>query len=269
MVRRLLIDRAEVLVTAASDKSKVLVVDDEPHVADSLRYLLSTEGYLVRTARDGRNALLSFSEWQPALIVADLRMTPMGGIELCRRIRTASSVPIIVVSGEDGERSKVEALDAGADDYVVKPFHTSELLARVRAALRRRHGAAADPAGTFDAGDFRIDFDRRRVHIRGGEVRLTPKEFDLFAYLARRPGRVVSRDELLERVWGPAGRDHPEYLRVFMQHLRIKLEENPSRPEYLLTEPWVGYRFDPVRRVRRTAAGVADVKSAGAELTMA
>src|SRR5262249_55836649 len=154
----------------------------------------------------------------------DLSMVPMNGIELCRHIRAASNVPIIVVSGENGERAKVEALDSGADDYVVKPFDAGELLARVRAVLRRGGAvAAADSAGSFAIAEFRIDFDGRRVHARGSEVRLTPKEFDLFTYLAQRPGRVVPHDTLLDAIWGRAGYAHPEYLRVFMRQLRKKL----------------------------------------------
>jgi two-component system KDP operon response regulator KdpE len=163
---------------------------------------------------------------------------------LCRRIRAVSSVPIIVLSVKGEERTKVEALDSGADDYVTKPFGTDELLARVRAALRRS-GAAPEEVLSFEAGNFRIDLDARRVHIRGQEVRLTPKEFDLFVYLARHPNRVLTHRTLLEAVWGEASQEQPEYLRVFMGQLRKKLEEDPSNPRYLVTEPWVGYRFNP------------------------
>jgi two-component system KDP operon response regulator KdpE len=163
---------------------------------------------------------------------------------LCRRIRAVSSVPIIVLSVKGEERTKVEALDSGADDYVTKPFGTDELLARVRAALRRS-GTSSEEVASFEAGDFRIDLDARRVHIRGHEVRLTPKEFDLFVYLARHPNRVLTHRTLLEAVWGEASQEQPEYLRVFMGQLRKKLEEDPSNPRYLVTEPWVGYRFNP------------------------
>jgi len=149
---------------------------------------------------------------------------------------------VLSVKGE--ERAKVEALDSGADDYVTKPFGTDELLARVRAALRRRNGTEPEVA-SFEAGDFRIDLDARRVHIRGNEVRLTPKEFDLFVYLARHPNRVLTHRTLLEAVWGEASQEQPEYLRVFMGQLRKKLEADPSNPRYLVTEPWVGYRFNP------------------------
>jgi two-component system KDP operon response regulator KdpE len=153
-------------------------------------------------------------------------------------------VPIIVLSVKGEERTKVEALDSGADDYVTKPFGTDELLARVRAALRRS-GASPEEVASFEAGSFRIDLDARRVHIRGQEVRLTPKEFDLFVYLARHPNRVLTHRTLLEAVWGEASQEQPEYLRVFMGQLRKKLEEDPSNPRYLVTEPWVGYRFNP------------------------
>jgi len=170
-------------------------------------------------------------------------MPRMDGVELCRRIRAVSSVPIIVLSVKGEERTKVEALDSGADDYVTKPFGIDELMARVRAALRRA-GVESDLA-SFDVGDFRIDLEARRVHVRGSEVRLTPKEFDLFVYMARHPNRVITHRTLLEAVWGEASQEQPEYLRVFMGQLRKKLEPDPSQPRYLVTEPWVGYRFNP------------------------
>jgi two-component system KDP operon response regulator KdpE len=227
-----------------TDTSRVLVVDDEPQITRVLKTVLSSQGYQVRTAAEGESALASFSEWHPELVITDLYMPRMDGLELCRRIRAVSSVPIIVLSVKGEERSKVEALDSGADDYVTKPFGTDELLARVRAALRRS-GVSSEEVASFDAGNFRIDLDARRVHIRGQEVRLTPKEFDLFVYLARHPNRVLTHRTLLEAVWGEASQEQPEYLRVFMGQLRKKLEEDPSNPRYLVTEPWVGYRFNP------------------------
>ena len=227
----------------ATDSSRVLVVDDEPQITRVLKTVLSSQGYQVRTAAEGEAALSSFSEWHPELVITDLYMPRMDGVELCRRIRAVSTVPIIVLSVKGEERSKVQALDSGADDYVTKPFGTDELLARVRAALRRS-GSPSEPS-SLDAGDFRIDLDGRRVHIRGADVRLTPKEFDLFVFLARHPNRVLTHRTLLEAVWGEASQEQPEYLRVFMGQLRKKLEADPSSPRYLVTEPWVGYRFNP------------------------
>jgi two-component system KDP operon response regulator KdpE len=230
---------------AAADGSRVLVVDDEPQITRVLRTVLTSQGYQVRTAAEGESALSSFREWNPELVITDLYMPHMDGIELCRRIRAISTVPIIVLSVKGEERTKVEALDSGADDYVTKPFGIDELTARVRAALRRRAGGASEDASSLDLGEFRIDFDARRVHAHGQEVRLTPKEFDLFVYMARRPNRVLTHASLLEAVWGEASQEQPEYLRVFMGQLRKKLEPDPSSPRYLLTEPWVGYRFNP------------------------
>ena len=227
----------------AAEKSRVLVVDDEPQITRVLRTVLTSQGYQVRTAAEGESALANFNEWRPELVITDLYMPHMDGIELCRRIRAQSNVPIIVLSVKGEEGTKVQALDSGADDYVTKPFGTDELLARVRANLRRS-GAESDVA-SFDAGDFRVDIDARRVHVRGNEVRLTPKEFELFVYMARHPNRVITHRTLLEAVWGEASQEQPEYLRVFMGQLRKKLEPDPSNPRYLVTEPWVGYRFNP------------------------
>jgi two-component system KDP operon response regulator KdpE len=230
-------------MATTADKSRVLVVDDEPQITRVLRTVLTSQGYQVRTAGEGESALLSFNEWRPELVITDLYMPRMDGVELCRRIRAVSNVPIIVLSVKGEERTKVDALDSGADDYVTKPFGIDELMARVRAALRRA-GVDNDLA-SFDVGDFRIDLEARRVHVRGNEVRLTPKEFDLFVYMARHPNRVITHRTLLEAVWGEASQEQPEYLRVFMGQLRKKLEPDPSQPRYLVTEPWVGYRFNP------------------------
>jgi two-component system KDP operon response regulator KdpE len=228
------------------ESSRVLVVDDEPQITRVLKTVLSSRGYQVRTAAEGESALSNFKEWSPELVITDLFMPHMDGIELCRRIREMSSVPIIVLSVKGEERSKVEALDSGADDYVTKPFGIDELMARVRAALRRSGGPSEpEEVSSFDAGVFRIDMDARRVHTQGREVRLTPKEFDLFVYMARHPNRVLTHAALLEAVWGQASQEQPEYLRVFMGQLRKKLEPDPSNPRYLVTEPWVGYRFNP------------------------
>jgi two-component system KDP operon response regulator KdpE len=223
---------------------RVLVVDDEPQITRVLRTVLTSQGYHVNTVADGQSALASLATWRPNVVLTDLAMPHMDGIELCRRIRAVSTVPILVLSVKGGESAKVEALDAGADDYLTKPFGTDELLARVRAALRRAGDDGVD-AQPLEVGDFRINLQTRRIHIRGSEVRLTPKEFDLFVYLARRPNRVIPHDRLLEAVWGERAQDHTEYLRVFVGQLRKKIESNPSEPRHLATEPWVGYRFNP------------------------
>jgi two-component system KDP operon response regulator KdpE len=225
----------------AMDRSRVLVVDDQPHTVRILTSVLMDQGYLVRAAAEGESALASFTAWRPELVITDLYLRHIDGLELCRRIRAQSNVPIIVLSEKREEKSKVEALDSGADDYVTKPFASGELLARVRATLRRSGGESG--VGSFDAGDFRVDIDARRVHVRGSEVRLTPKEFALFAYMARHPNRVLGHRQLLEAVWGEASQEQPQYLRVYMGQLRKKLEPDPSRPRYLVTEPWVGYKF--------------------------
>jgi two-component system KDP operon response regulator KdpE len=225
-----------------TETPRLLAVDDEPQIIRVLRMALSSQGYQVRTASDGEAALASFAEWHPQLVVSDLRMPRMDGLELCRKIRAVSKVPIIMMSVDNSERSKVEVLDAGADDYVTKPFGADELLARIRAVVRRTRD---DDAGlsALDIGDLRIDIAARRVHVAGTVVRLTPKEFDLLLYLARRPHRLVGHRELLEAVWGENSGEHTEYLRVFVGQLRKKLEPDPSTPRYIATEPWVGYRF--------------------------
>jgi two-component system, OmpR family, KDP operon response regulator KdpE len=232
------------MAATAVETSRVLVVDDEPQITRVLRTVLTSQGYQVQTAGEGESALASFTEWHPELVITDLYMPRMDGLELCRRIRAVSNVPIIVLSVKGEERTKVEALDLGVDDYVTKPFGTDELLARVRAALRRAPGTSAD-VPSFDVGDFKVDLEGRRVHARGQEIRLTPKEFDLFVYFARHPNKVITHRTLLEAVWGEASQEQPEYLRVFMGQLRKKLEPDPSNPRYLVTEPWVGYRLNP------------------------
>jgi len=232
------------MMATAQDKSRVLVVDDEPQITRVLRTVLTSQGYQVQTATEGEAALSTFTAFRPELVITDLYMPHMDGVELCKRIRAISAVPIIVLSVKGEERTKVEALDSGADDYVTKPFGIDELLARVRAALRRGGAAGDTEMSSLEAGEFFIDFDGRRVHARGNEIRLTPKEFDLFVYMARHPNRVITHRTLLEAVWGEASQEQPEYLRVFMGQLRKKLEPDPSNPRYLVTEPWVGYRFN-------------------------
>ncbi len=223
---------------------KVLVVDDEPQITRVLRRSLGAHRYDVRTAADGRSGLDTFHDWHPDLIITDLQMPEIDGIEFCRRIRKVSSVPIIVLSVRGDERSKVEALDAGADDHVTKPFGIDELLARVRSALRR---ARVDDAGhtTLEEGDFRIDIVNHQVTVRSVAVHLTPTEFDLLVFLFRNRGRVLTHRSILAAVWGGDYTEQTEYLRVFIGSLRKKVESEPSDPSYIRTEPWLGYRFDP------------------------
>jgi two-component system KDP operon response regulator KdpE len=226
-------------------KRNILVVDDEAQITRVLKTSLSAQGYGIRTAPDGMQALLEMKTWTPDLIITDLRMPNMDGLELCRQVRSESRIPIIVLSVKGEETIKVEALDAGADDYVTKPFSINELLARVRAALRRTHLEEQPETLVIDVGDFNIDIPGRRVEVRNQEIRLTPKEFDVLVYLARHPDRVVTHRALLAAVWGPNSMEQTEYLRVCIGHLRKKLEPDEAAPHYIVTEPWVGYRFEP------------------------
>jgi two-component system KDP operon response regulator KdpE len=189
-------------------------------------------------------ALLEMKTWAPDLIITDLRMPNMDGLELCRQVRSQSRIPIIVLSVKGEETIKVEALDAGADDYVTKPFSVKELLARVRAALRRTYTDEQPETPVIDAGDFHIDIPGRRVEVRKQEVHLTPKEFDVLVYLVRHPDKVVTHRALLSAVWGPNSVEQTEYLRVCVGRLRKKLEADDTAPRYIITEPWIGYRFD-------------------------
>ena len=235
----------------ASDAQRnILVVDDELQITRVLRTTLSGYGYNVRTAGDGVEALDVMRQWTPDLVITDLSMPNMGGLELCRKIRSASAVSIIVLSVRGEEDPKVEALDSGADDYVTKPFNMNELMARVRAGLRRaerlsRNAEAKNRETEIDAGDFKIDLLTRAVKVRGHEVHLTPKEFDLLCYLAKNPGRVITHRTLLNSVWGEACVEQPEYLHVFVNRLRHKLEPEDGSVHYIVTEKWVGYRFEP------------------------
>jgi two-component system, OmpR family, KDP operon response regulator KdpE len=230
---------------APSGKGNILVVDDEPQITRVLKTTLSSHGYGTRIAHDGDEALTLMKDWCPDLLITDLRMPVMDGLGLCRRVREKSRLPIIVLSVKGDERAKVEALDAGADDYVTKPFNMNELLARVRAALRRVAAAEEPESDLIEIGDFYIDLQTRSVRVAGREVHLTPKEFDLLVYLARNPNKVVTHRALLSGVWGSNSVEQPEYLRVFVGHLRKKLETGNGAPRYILTEPWVGYRFEP------------------------
>jgi two-component system KDP operon response regulator KdpE len=225
-------------------KRNILVVDDEAQITRVLKTTLSAQGYAIRTAADGMQALLEMKTWPPDLIITDLRMPNMDGLELCRQVRSQSRIPIIVLSVKGEETIKVEALDAGADDYVTKPFSVKELLARVRAALRRTYTDEQSETPVIDAGDFHIDIPGRRVEVRNQEVHLTPKEFDVLVYLVRHPDKVVTHRALLSAVWGPNSVEQTEYLRVCVGRLRKKLEVDETAPRYIITEPWIGYRFD-------------------------
>jgi two-component system KDP operon response regulator KdpE len=225
---------------------RILVADDEPQITRVLRTTLSSHGYAIRTAGDGDEALEVMREWTPDLVITDLAMPNMQGLELCRRVRAKSPVPIIVLSVRGEEKSKIEALDAGADDYVTKPFSPKELLARVRALLRRAGmPPVARETTRFEIGDFVIDLETRRVSVRGGGVHLSPKEFDLIVYWAQHPHRVITHRALLAAVWADTPSAQPEHLRVFVNHLRKKLEPEDGSVRYIVTEPWVGYRFEP------------------------
>jgi len=221
----------------------VLVVDDEPQIRRVLRTTLSSHGYAVIEARTGDEALEVIRGEHVDLILLDLNMPGRSGLEICREIRGASEVPIIMLTVRNSERDKVQALDAGADDYVVKPFGSEELMARIRATLRRAAPAEALPS--FASDDLSIDFEKRVVALKGQSVRLTPKEFDLLRYLVSNQGRPLPHRRLLQAVWGPDYGDETEYLRVFINQLRKKIEPDPHNPRYIHTEPWVGYRFDP------------------------
>jgi two-component system KDP operon response regulator KdpE len=230
-----------------SQKQRILVVDDEPQIRRVLRTSLATRGYEVRVAADGESALDTFKDWPPDLVIMDLSMPEMDGIELCRRLRQLSELPIIVLSVKDEEKIKVRALDEGADDYVTKPFSMDELLARVRSALRRAPLSAGDGAspGVLEYGDFRLDLEAHSASVGGREIHLTPKEFELLTHLVRNAGKVLTHRALLAAVWGGNFVEQTEYLRVFIGQLRKKIESDPASPRYILTEPWVGYRFDP------------------------
>jgi two-component system KDP operon response regulator KdpE len=225
------------------EPSKILVVDDEYQITRVLRTSLSTQRYDVRVANEGEAALEIMKDWTPDLVITDLNMPHMDGLSLCKEIRQRSKVPIIVLSVKEDEPTKVKALDLGADDFVTKPFSMNELLARVRANLRR--APVQEQERAIAVGDFSIDLEGHLVKVREREVRLTPKEFDLLVYLARHSGKVVQHRALLAAVWGGESMEQTEYLRVFVGQLRKKLESSSDSPRYIVTEPWVGYRFIP------------------------
>ena len=218
---------------------RILVIDDEPQITRVLRAALSAQGYDVRTANDPEEALQVFREWPPDLVITDLMMPGLSGVEVTRSIRTHSATPVLILSVRDHERSKVEALDAGADDYITKPFSIQELLARVRAHLRR---APERTTAAVESGDFVVDETAHTITVLGKPIHLTPKEFDLLLHLARHAGKVITHRALLTSVWGAQSAHQPEYLRVFVGQLRKKLEAETGK-QYIQTEPWVGYRF--------------------------
>lgn len=226
------------------EAKKILIVDDEYQIIRVLKRSLQAHRYDVRTASNGESAMELFQDFHPDLVITDLSMPEMDGIELCREIRKISETPIIVLSVKGEEKTKVDALDAGADDYITKPFGMDELMARVRATLRR---APADKKeiSLLEIGDFSIDLSGYKVHVRGAEVHLTPKEFELLTYLVRNHGKVLTHRTLLGAIWGGNFTEQTEYLRVFLGNLRKKIETNPAKPQYILTEPWIGYRFNP------------------------
>jgi two-component system KDP operon response regulator KdpE len=222
---------------------RILVVDDDPQIRRVMKATLVGHSYEVMEARTGEEALERLPQELPNLVLLDMNMPGMGGLETCRAIRAGSDIPVIILSVRNTEKDKVAALDAGADDYVTKPFGIEELLARIRAALRRSTSSPEGGPRGFSSPDLEIDFETRRVHANGKDVRLTPKEFELLRHLVTHAGKPVSHRELLQAVWGPDYGDEPEYLRVFINQVRKKIEANPAKPKYILTEPWVGYRF--------------------------
>ena len=222
--------------------TRVLVVDDEPQILRGLGTNLRARRYEVDTAPDGEQALELAARRRPDVVILDLGLPGIDGVEVIRGLRAWSSMPIVVLSVRDQERDKVRALDAGADDYVTKPFGAEELLARIRAALRRVD-APSPPSEPIVRGRLVIDRERFRVLRDNEELRLTPKEFELLTFLAQHPGRVLTHRAILKAIWGPNAVDQPEHLRVLVGSLRKKIESNPASPQYILTEPWVGYRF--------------------------
>ncbi|MDM7994117.1 MAG: response regulator transcription factor [Acidobacteriota bacterium] len=222
---------------------RILVIDDEPQIRRLMRTTLIGAGYEVEDARTGEEGLEKMGPYRPDLVLLDMNMPGIGGLETCRALRADRNVAIIMLTVRDSEADKVAALDAGADDFITKPFSTPELLARMRAALRRVPASQSSPA-RIKIGRLVIDFADRTVSKGGKPVHLTPKELDLLRYFTQRPNQVISHRELLQSVWGPDYGSQVDYLRVFIKNLRKKIEQNPDSPEYITTEPWVGYRFN-------------------------
>lgn len=228
----------------SEDPKKVLVVDDERQITRVLQRGLESAGFQVRIANDGRSGLESFRSWLPDIVITDLSMPGLDGLELCSRLRQLSEVPILVLSVKEDEATKVKALDLGADDFVSKPFGMAELTARLRALLRRS-ATPLDTETAYAVGDFSIDPQQHLVQVSGRPVHLTPKEFDLIQFFLAHRGKVLTHRAILSAVWGSSSAEQPEYLRVFIGNLRKKLEPDPRSPRYIKTEPWIGYRFDP------------------------
>jgi two-component system, OmpR family, KDP operon response regulator KdpE len=222
---------------------RILVIDDEPQIRRLMRTTLIGAGYEVEDARTGEEGLEKMSSYHPDLVLLDINMPGMGGVETCKALRTDKNIAIIMLTVRDSESDKVAALDAGADDFVTKPFSTPELLARIRAALRRVP-ASQSSSERIQIGRLAIDFAARTVSKGDEPVHLTPKELELLRYFTSHPNHVISHRELLQAVWGPDYGNQVDYLRVFIKNLRKKIEINPDNPEYILTEPWVGYRFN-------------------------
>jgi two-component system KDP operon response regulator KdpE len=232
------------------NSASILIVDDEPQIRRVLRTTLSSQGYTVAEARSGDEALEQIRGHRPDLILLDVNMTSSSGFEVCREIRGSSDIPIIMLTVRNSERDKVQALDAGADDYVVKPFGSEELMARIRAALRR--AAPVESLPPFISNDLKVDFEKRSVLVKGQPVRLTPKEFELLHHLVTNRGKAQAHRRILQAVWGPDYGEETEYLRVFINQLRKKIEPDPRHPRYIHTEPWIGYRFDPPEEKTRS-----------------
>ena len=224
---------------------RILVADDDPQIRRVMRSTLTAHHYEINDAKTGEEALSLLRKEKFDLVLLDINMPGMSGLDACREIRRFSEIPIIMLTIRNTEQDKIECLDAGADDFVVKPFSMPELLARIRAVFRRALVAPDSGPQRLTFGSATIDFQSREVTSRGKNVRLTPKEFDLLRYLALHPNKAISHRELLQSVWGPDYGDQVEYLRVFINQLRKKLEVNPTKPVHILTEPWVGYRFLP------------------------
>src|SRR5450432_1783297 len=224
---------------------RILVVDDEPQIRRVMRMTLTGESYEVEDARSGEEALEKLRVSRYDLALLDWNLPGMGGLETCRQVRSSSDMAIIMLTIRNAEQDKVHALDAGADDFITKPFSMPELLARIRAALRRMPLTPEAGPQRIMLENVEIDFQARKVIVAGTEVRLTPKEFDLIRYLVMHPNKALSHRELLQAIWGPDYGEQVEYLRVFIKQIRRKIEPHPEKPRYILTEPWVGYRFQP------------------------